>query len=298
VCSQSTIAGPKNGLKVHKMSLGRFLISRIFFKQVLIAFIIVIVLVFMAWQGLAIYTRHGKHLSVPDFSGLTLSDIDKYRIGQDFEFVVLDSVYDNSLPKGSIVVQDPQPNSLVKEGRKIYLTTVAILPEKVQIPDLVDLTFRQAVSSLETHGLLVGKLEYIPDIAQNAVLQQLFEGEVIAPGTFVLKGSQIDLVLGQGLGNERISVPFLLGLTQAEAHQIIRESHLNTGANIFESGADSNARVYKQNPPWKADAYLKMGQQLDLWYRAEHEFNFDSLLHIYLPDTLLYNDSIYFDSTF
>lgn len=280
------------------MSLGRFLVSRIFFKQLLLAAGIVIVLLIFAWLGLATFTQHGKNLILPDYTGLTLKDIEQYRIGKEFEFIVLDSVYDDTLPKGSIIMQDPAPGSMVKRNRKVYLTTVAILPEQVRMPDLVDLTFRQAVSSLETYGLKLGKLEYVPDIAKNAVLQQLYAGEVIEPGTLIIKGSAIDLILGQGLGSERIPVPFLLGLTQQEAHRIIRENFLNVGANIFESGNDTIARVYRQNPPWKSGGYLNMGQQIDLWYRSPDLFNFDSLLRLYIQDTIPFFDSIYFDTTF
>jgi len=286
------------------MSLGRFLISKVFFKNLLIAIGITIVLLFITWQGLSVYTRHGKHLAVPDYTGLTLDDIEKYRIGHDFQFAVLDSIYNDHLPKGSVVLQDPPPNSRVKRDRKIYLTTVAILPEQVSMPDLVDLTFRQAMSTLETYGLRIGHLEYIPDIAKNAVLQQLYEGEVISPGTFILKGSYIDLILGQGLGSERTAVPFLLGLTREEAHRLIIENHLNVGANIIEAeiepGAepDNTIRVYKQNPAWREGAFLRMGQQVDLWYRSELKFDFDSLLRIYLPDTIPFYDSLYYDSLY
>jgi eukaryotic-like serine/threonine-protein kinase len=287
------------------MSLGRFLISKVFFKNLLLAAGIAVVLFLAVWRGLAIYTQHGKHLNLPDFTGIALDDIEKYRIGRDFQFVVLDSIYSEYLPKGSVVLQDPPPNSRVKKNRKIYLTTVALLPEQVRMPDLVDLTFRQALSTLETFGLRIGKLQYIPDIAKNAVLQQLYEGEVIEPGILILKGSNIDLILGQGIGSESASVPFLLGLTQEEAHELIVANFLNVGANIIEAeietGAktDSTIRVYKQNPPWSEDAFLRLGQSVDLWYRSELEFDFDSLLQIYQPDTLYFpHDSLYFDSLY
>jgi len=280
------------------MSLGHFLISRIFLKQLLLAAGIGIVLLFLAWHGLAIFTQHGKSFTMPDYTGLTLNDIEQFRIGKDLEFVVLDSVHNDILKKGSIITQDPLPGSMVKRNRKVYLTTVAILPEQVQMPDLVDLTFRQAVSSLETYGLRLGKLEYIPDIAKNAVLRQLYAGNIIEPGTLITKGSTVDLVLGQGLGSERIPLPFLLGLTQEEAHRKIKENFLNVGANIIESGNDTTARVYRQNPPWKPDSYIKIGQQIDLWYRSEEFFNFDSLTRLYMRYTIPNFDSIYYDTIY
>lgn len=280
------------------MSVGRFLISKVFYRQLLISIGVALALLFIAWQGLAIFTRHGNHIAVPDYTGMTPDEIMLFHLDKGLEFIILDSVYDSQRVPGTIVMQDPLPNSLVKEGRKVYLTKVAILPEQVAMPDLVDLTFRQAISTLETYGLRIGKLEYVPDIARNAVLQQLHEGQIIEPGTYIIKSSSVDLVIGRGLGNEQIPVPFLLGLTKEEAHQLITASYLNPGANIFECEADSNARVYKQSPAWSADAFLKMGEQVDLWYRSALEFDFDSLLQMYLPDSTMIYDSLYFDPNF
>ncbi|HPK05429.1 MAG TPA: PASTA domain-containing protein, partial [Bacteroidales bacterium] len=172
------------------------------------------------------------------------------------------------------------------------------LPESVSMPDLVDLTYRQALSTLETYGLGIGKIDYVPDIAKNAVLKQNFEGEEILPGTQIIKGSTIDLVLGQGLGSTKIPIPLLLGLTQEEAHQLIRDHLLNIGANIIEDETDPDQRVYRQHPAYSPETYINPGQQIDLWYRSAKTFNFDSLLNINKPDTLFFDDNFDFEQNF
>ena len=280
------------------MNLLRFLFSKAFLKHLGIAIGIALILILLVYKGLAIYTRHGNNYIVPEYMGITLNDIKLYNLTSDFEFVVLDSVYDNNLEPGTIVMQDPLPNSLVKKNRKIYFTIVSTLPESVSMPDLVDLTYRQALSTLETYCLGIGKIDYVPDIAKNAVLKQNFEGEEILPGTQIIKGSTIDLVLGQGLGSTKIPIPLLLGLTQEEAHQLIRDHLLNIGANIIEDETDPDQRVCRQHPAYSPETYINPGQQIDLWYRSAKTFNFDSLLNINKPDTLFFDDNFDFEQNF
>ena len=66
------------------------------------------------------------------------------------------------------------------------------------MPDLRDLTLRQAQSMLESAGLRLGKLRYIRSFDEDAVQNQLFEGRSIKTGTLIDKGSVIDLTVGMG----------------------------------------------------------------------------------------------------
>ncbi|MDP2423655.1 MAG: PASTA domain-containing protein [Bacteroidales bacterium] len=276
------------------MSFVQFLFSRKFLRHFLLSILATLIIIFIALLLLSVYTLHGKQITVPDFRGLSLNEIAYNQHAGDLIFIILDSVYNENLPKGSVVLQDPLPGSKVKRNRKIYLTTVAVLPEQVQVPDLVDLTFRQAAATLETYGLKLGKLDYVADIARNAVLRQLYEGKIVEPNTLLERGSQIDLVLGRGLGSERSSVPFLLGLTPSEVRNTLKNLMLAKGAEFFSKPADSsNSRAYKQNPAFKPDAYLNIGLPIDVWYKPSDEFNFDSLLQIYQNNAFDDYDSIF-----
>jgi len=230
---------------------------------------------------------HGKSITVPDFTGLYMDELKSYSLEREFRFLIIDSVYDDTHEKGTIIAQDPLPNSKVKPNRKIYLTLVATQPERISMPDLVDLTLRQATAVLETYGLEIDSLTYVPDIAQNAVLEQKYKGEDISTGTLLKKGSKINLVLGQGLGYEKIPVPFLLGKRQSEAIRALHEVSLNVGVEIFEDGDDTaHARVYRQKPIFTKNTFLNLGQSVDLWYRSDLKFNFDELINNYTADTL------------
>jgi eukaryotic-like serine/threonine-protein kinase len=198
--SRNTINPRFSGLlfKNGRMDFFRFLFSRGFLKHFLGMIAVAAVLVWIVLFALRIYTQHGKYLTVPDYTGKLISEVMGGKESEMFEFVVIDSVFELNKPKGMILHQDPFPDSKVKENRKIYLTIVSFLPEKTSVPDLKFLTLRQAISTLESIGLKVGKIQYIPTFDADAVQQQRYKGEVIAPGTRLDKGSSIDLTVGMG----------------------------------------------------------------------------------------------------
>jgi len=261
------------------MSFGEFIKSRVFFRQFLVSVIITVALLFAVFQILAVYTFHGKEVKVPDYVGLTLNELKASATYADFDFVVVDSVYDPQKEKGTIVTQDPLPNSKVKQHRKLYLTVIASVPEKVSMPDLKDLTLRQAMATLQTYGLQMGRTEFVPDIGVNAVLKQMYKGREIRPGTMMEKGATIDLVLGLGLGGSRIHVPFLIGMTRSAALSLLSADSLYMGAEIYMDTKDTvSARVYKQSPAYSPGLYLNIGQSIDIWFKTDESFDWAAYL--------------------
>src|SRR5665647_2654080 len=118
---------------------------------------------------------------------------------KDMRVEVFDSVFMADLKKGTVVIQHPEAGLKVKRNRKIFLTMNAINPEKIEMPNLVDLTFKQASAKIESFGLKLGHISYEPNIAVNLVLAQQLHGSPLPPGDSIAKGTAIDLVLGKGL---------------------------------------------------------------------------------------------------
>ena len=59
--------------------------------------------------------------------------------------------------------QDPNPGQLVKKGRKIYLSVSTVNPPQVEMPNLIDLSLRQAENMLKTNNLRLGQV--VPRVA-------------------------------------------------------------------------------------------------------------------------------------
>lgn len=250
----------------------RFLGSKFFLKNIGIAVLITVLLMWLIMKLLNVYTLHGKSIVVPDLSGVEVDKIDDFLDGKHLKYQIIDSLYSTTNKRGTVINQDPKPNVKVKKNRTIYLTVIARLPEKVKMPELKDNTLRQAIAKLETYGLKIGNLKYVPDIAKNTVLEQKFNGEIIEPGTSIEKGSKIDLLLGKGLEYETVRVPQLFGKTRNEALLLLKASSLNVGLETFENDVpESEAIIYKQAP--QENSYLKLGDEVDLWYQSIDYFD-------------------------
>lgn len=243
-----------------------FLRSGAFVKNLVIALTLVFLILFVIYKVLNYYTLHGQEIKVPDLKGKSLNQVSGVFESLKLRYQVLDSaVYDPRMAPGAIVQQDPEPNEKVKENRTIYLTINASTPPKVKMPDLVDLSYRQAEAILMSNGLKVGELIYKPDLAKNAVLGQKYKGKDVKPGTLVKKGASIDLVLGDGLDDTETDVPNLINLTYSEAVAEIKSASLNLGAVIYDDKKDTaGAKVYKQRPS-SAQGKISFGESVDIF---------------------------------
>jgi beta-lactam-binding protein with PASTA domain len=146
----------------------------------------------------------------------------------------------------------------------------AINPEKVAMPDLVDLTFRQAGAKLESFGLKVGRISYEPNMGINIVLAQRINGHEVSPGDSVTKGARIDLVLGKGLSDEQAAIPNLVGLNLEEAKIMASERFLSVGAAVHDQTIitpddELRAVIFKQKPEPGSNMTLPMGSAIDVW---------------------------------
>lgn len=250
---------------------------------VMVLLVVVMVLIFF-YVYLPATTRHGETISVPNLQGMSLSEMDEFLKKRHLNYEVSDSGYAPQYPPLTILKQYPMQGAYVKEGRKIYLTVKAKEPQAVNMPNLIDGSLKNAELILGSYGLKRGKITYKPDLASNAILDQLYNGQPIKPGDKVKKGSEIDLVVGDGLGRRVFNVPRFIGLPVDEADFSIKGSGLNTGsviikivdeekmqelvelakeleidtATIIESG-----HVFQQRPEIGDD--IRLGQQVDLW---------------------------------
>lgn len=260
-----------------------FLVSKRFYIHFGISIALTLVLLLVTIMLLNAYTRHGDAYLVPDLEGIEYDRLDEVDDARVFDFKITDSVFDNSLLPGSVIKQNPSPGSKAKEGRTIYLTVVSKTPKMSIMPDLKDLTVRQAVTTLRTNGLKVRKMIFVPHFAGNSVLGQYYEGDTLWSGTEILEGSEIDLVAGLG-ENKAARVPYVLGLTRDEARGALQMASFNAGKEHFLDRPDPvHSRVYRQYPQWNENLFP--GDSVTLYFRSDEHFDFNELLQSNNPDT-------------
>lgn len=249
--------------------------NNVLLKNLLIALAVLILLLALVLLLLKIYTRHGESHTVPDVTGMTKEEAEVILKEKMLKAFIFDSVYSTEEERGTVVEQHPQAGFKVKRNRKIFLTMNAINPEKIVMPDLVQLTIRQAKARMESFGLKMGKVTYEPDISINLVLSQKYRNREILPGDTIIKGSVIDLVLGRGLSDEYTFVPDLTGLTLEEATLRAAESYLRIGGAVFdpeitEPGRDS-AKIYRHRPEHNKSTQIPLGSSIDVWLTTNSE---------------------------
>jgi beta-lactam-binding protein with PASTA domain len=252
------------------MKFLRFIISKYFLKHLGLAILITIVIILITLLYIHLYTHHGQARPVPDFIALTPQEVAEKARENKLEYKIIDSVYTNVVERGTVVEQNPKPGFMVKKNRTIFLTINARNPEMVEVPNLVGLTLRQANAILETSGLKLGKRLYVPDLAINNVLKQLYMGKEIKGGDTLEKSSSIDLVLGKGLSDRKTIVPDLISMNFKQAESRILDASLNLGAVTYDetvlTGKDSShAIVWKQNPEFDEKSLIQLGSPVYIW---------------------------------
>ncbi|WP_317250064.1 PASTA domain-containing protein [Aquimarina acroporae] len=167
--------------------------------QVVIAIAMLAILAFVALEWLESTTNHNQRIVVPSLSKKTLDEVTTILEEKTLRFEVQDSAnFNPDYPRYSVIEQNPAAGSEVKENRKIYVTLNPSGYRKIEVPNVVQRTRRQAEPKLIALGFKIGSVTYKPNIAQDMVLELRHNGKRLAPGTKLMKTSTIDLVLGDG----------------------------------------------------------------------------------------------------
>ena len=249
----------------------KFLTKQPFWVNLLTACVILLLLGFLFLTSLNWLTNHGAYLKVPSVKGKNVDEGIKLLEDQGFEVVIQDSLYFDTLPKYTILKQLPEPDATVKANRTVFLTINRLSAPMIDMPKLEGLSFRYALEKLYKNHLKLQDTVYRPDFMKNSVLEQQYHSKRITVGTKVPWGSGITLIIGAGLQEQRVPVPDLLGLTFAEAKQLLEQKGISLAAVVPmpEVRDTINAFVYKQNPETldvdSMPTFIHPGQTMDIW---------------------------------
>ena len=181
-----------------------FLKSKTFLIQLGLAVLVLIITIFLVLRYLNSTTNHGEFVEVPDFSKKSVMEMRKSIEEAGLRYEVLDSAnYNPDYPRFSIIEQNPTAGSKVKENRKVYFTVNPSGYKKVTVPQIIQVTKRNASSMLKAVGLDVQRVTYIDELDKDMVYRIKFKGKDIKPGDKLPKTSKIELICGNGSITER-----------------------------------------------------------------------------------------------
>lgn len=231
------------------MSLFDFLKSKLFLKNIgLIAavFFGILIIVFIS---LNFYTRHGSEYVMPEIEGSLMEEIEDIEEMDNFELIVLDSIYTPGEHAGKIISQDPKAGSKIKKGRKIYVVVTSSIGENIPMPNCKDQSVLSAVNQLTNAGLRVGKFIFNIGDFNSVVVGQRYKGNPIEEGSQIQRGEEIDLVVEMNQEKYSTTMPNIIGLTEPEAEKKLWEAALNIGKKNFEGKKDiTHSRVVSFSP--------------------------------------------------
>ena len=252
----------------------KFLSSKKFLINLAAALLFGVLVIWGIFKFIDSYTMHGETISVPSLEGLTVNEAEEILNEKKLRFIILDSIYIADSEKGVVLEQNPFPSDLVKENRTIYVTVSKIVPPKISMPNVVDMSLRLAIAKLESYGLKV-KTQHRPSECVNCVLKQEINGKEVNPTDKIEKGSVILLTIGSGTSNEKVLVPYLINLMKEEAESKLMGASLNIGFSDYENcqceTADDTliAKVYRQSPIRSQSIAINMGSSVDLYFTCD-----------------------------
>lgn len=248
----------------------QFIKSSLILKNLFYAAVILVVLIVFVLFMLRFYTHHGEAQTVPDLYGLKLEDASKLLDNRGLQYQVIDSVYKPDKEPGTVMEQSPVGGTKIKMYRSVYIIINAKRPPGVALPDVRDLSMRHAQSLLESMGVKVIGVEYVPSEYSDLVRDIKFNGQTLVPGQKIPAGSGVVLVVGRASTDEDGSqlMPDVQSLTLEQATRLINSHMLSVGATNFDvepanEQEKANYVVYKQSPA--PNDSVPAGKAITLW---------------------------------
>ncbi len=147
------------------------------------------------------------------------------------------------IPAGSVIWQDPPPETIVPELTDVDLI-VSSGPQAVVVPDVTNLDFRLARRIIRAAGLTIGRVDSIQVPAPKGVAVQTRP----AAGMALEPGATIDVVVSRG--EPTITVPHVVGLVLNDAQTMIEEAGLIVGSYWERTEVTGTpGTIAEQRPP-------------------------------------------------
>ena len=241
-----------------------FLKNKFFNFHLLSASICTIVLFYFLLIYLDKYTLNGEEFELPDFKSLTIEELDVEIKSLGLDYEIIDSVYTDSVDRGTIFMQAPLSGTFIKKGRKIYITVNCLNRQKFTIPDIYNKSERQAINQLKSNfnTKSIKSLNY-SEVSSVVVKMKVGEMEVF-PGQKLISGTTIKLFFGSGRVSNKIELPNMIGTTLEDSYLLLKENNLNIGEIIFNGVISDTLKAFVYNQRPMAESKLQFGDMVDL----------------------------------
>ena len=182
---------------------------------------------YLAFSG---FVRSGV-TAVPDIQGLAKEEASALLQDQGLELLIREEPrYDEKVPGGHVLLQDPKGGSLVKRGSPVEIVT-SMGQELLEVPDLDGQALQAAQVTLSASGLTLGQTfgVYSSEGQPGTVVSQS-----PASGSQVGRASAVDLFLSLEGRNETFLMPDLVYRRFSDVKPYFEQYGFRLGSVKFE----------------------------------------------------------------
>jgi len=198
-----------------------------------------------AYLTLTFIIKNEDTVVVPDVVGKevvhtlkTLSDLELNTKVRKFE-------YNAAITANHVIFQEPEAGTVIKKGRDVRLI-ISKGTQTIQMPNLKNLSHRQALIILETNdlGAGIGSLTYHSEISKDHIITQ-----TPYPNTTIRRNANVDLLISLGKRPLAYIMPDLKTMTVSDAVIALEQNNLKLGEIKIkmDKGASEDV-VIRQEP--------------------------------------------------
>ncbi|MEW6408936.1 MAG: PASTA domain-containing protein [Nitrospirota bacterium] len=186
----------------------------------------------------------GKTVTVPAIEGKEVVSAMEILNNSGLKLRVEREEYHPSLPKGSVISQEPESGVVIKSGRSISVI-VSRGSQTVVVPAVEGEPFYRAEIIIKQSGLDIGD---IARIHTDKVEKDIVINQSPPPRSFISRGEKIDLLLSSGVKETIYKTPNLIGKRFEEAKQIAEILGVTLSkSKIIREGSEGNI-IAEQKP--------------------------------------------------
>ncbi len=203
--------------------------------------IVVAILCIIGIAGAVFALGGSEKVTVPDVTGKPIAQARTTLEQAGFKVGTETEVYSSEVSSGNVVSTDPKAGEQAEKGATIKIN-VSKGTEQVSVPDLKGKSADDAQKALSQAGLngKQGDTVYSDDVSEGAVASQ-----DTGAGSKANKGDTIVYHLSKG--SEKVSIPNVVGMTQANATSKLESAGFSVNVTTSASDDVDKGNVIKQS---------------------------------------------------
>lgn len=242
--------------------------SKYFWLHIALMVLTILLVIFLAFNVLKVYTRHGEKIAIPDLKEKNIETAKEIVAKEGFEIVITDSLFIVGKYGGLILAQNPLPGAFAKSGRTIYVTISKYSPDMVSVASLpalygksFDLKKKVLLDGFEINSEIVGEKfdKGLPGMILKVINghDTIIDENGIKADVNIPRGSTLKFIVSSKEGGA-ISLPDFNCLSYDEALFFASTNNLKLAVRSGSGGT----YVIGQSPEFAPDAKINRGDSI------------------------------------